>query len=125
VSNAYEFLNANMPFVLHPRTKTQLSHTLAEAAVKLERYEQAFPILMDYCQEFPDDPDGQFLLGVCAYMLDKLDVAANAFQRYLELRPNADNQSLVRTILQEIDTRTSFNPITEPLYKGDFVFSLQ
>ncbi len=82
-----------------------LPYMLAEAAVKLERYEQAFPILLEYSNEFPNEPDGQFLLGVCAYMLDHLETAQEAFTNYLRLYPHTDNQSLIKTILQEIEMR--------------------
>ncbi len=114
VSKAYNFLKANESMLLNARSPSRYSYLLAEAAVKLELYEEAFPTLLLYRKAFPDDPDGHFLLGVCAYMLDKPDVAEHAFSTYLTLHPYGGHHLLVKTILEELHSSISRETLVGP-----------
>ncbi|MBR5034414.1 MAG: tetratricopeptide repeat protein [Bacteroidales bacterium] len=82
------------------KTKALLSdisdHYLNEAKefIKLTSYRKGLENAQIAAQAI-DSPEAELLIGISAFKLEKYETAATAFEAYLALSPNAENQSVI------------------------------
>jgi len=100
--DAYQFIHANLESLGPGAARRHFKYNLAVAAYKLRRYEETLPLLAEYAAHDPADADCQYLLGVTAQQLHRVDTALGAFRRYLELSPEAADRQEVERYLAEL-----------------------
>lgn len=102
---AYLFLKPRISQINENSARDEARYNFAIAASYSERFNEAFPILLEYVIERSDDALAHYLLGWTSLNLGDVEQARVAFNKYLELSPNARNRAQVENWISELKQR--------------------
>jgi tetratricopeptide (TPR) repeat protein len=92
----------------------------ADKLFNLGRFDEALEEYQKAYEEFPA-PEILFNIGQCHRNLGNYDEAIFSFQKYLKLKPDADNREAVESYVVELEAEKARNKDDEPPDEPDIV----
>ena len=87
-SEVPEFESSTAAIIMPPPEPRTVTYEEAEAAYKKGRYSDAVELFTLYSDQKPENPWGQYMLGLSAFKIGDFELAEDALERSLELDPN-------------------------------------